>query len=194
MHIVSWNCRGLGNPMKAEAVKDLLRMEPSYILLLQETNIEEYVLLSLSQTKWKRNSGKAVSARGKEGLLAYSLRFSRNLLPQNIILAGDLNITLDPNEKKGGVWGKDPFLVLLESLILAWDLLDLKPKKGRYTWTNNRVGNANIVARLDQFLVQSTLMEGKHLISSKILPKITSDPQSHLTANRKRKGHGTYSL
>lgn len=63
----------------------------------------------------------------------------------------------------------------MESLILAWDLLDLKPNKGRYTWTNNRVGNANISAHLDQFLVQSTLMEGKHLISSKILPKITFD-------------------
>jgi len=85
--------------------------------------------------------------------------------PPNIILAGDLNIILDPKEKKGGVWGKDPLHVSVESLILAWDLLDLKPKKGHYTWTNNRVGNANIAARLDRFLVQSSLMEGNHLIS-----------------------------
>ena len=94
--------------------------------------------------------------------MAYSLRFPRNLLPPpNIILARDLNITLDPNEKKGGVWGKDPFHASVESLILAWDLLDLKPKKGRYTWTTNRVGNANISTRLDWFLVQNSLMEGK---------------------------------
>lgn len=46
--------------------------------------------------------------------------------PQNIILAGDLNITLDPNEKKGRVWGKDPFHASVESLILEWDLLDHK--------------------------------------------------------------------
>lgn len=85
--------------------------------------------------------------------------------PPKIILAGDLNITLDPKEKKDGVWGKDPFHVSVESLILSWDLLGFKPKKGRYTWTKNRVGNANIVARLDRFLVQSSLMDGKHLLS-----------------------------
>jgi len=53
--------------------------------------------------------------------------------PPNIILAGDLNINLDLKEKKGGFWGKDPFHVSVESLILAWDLLDLKSKKGHYT-------------------------------------------------------------
>ena len=56
--------------MKAEAIKDLLRMEPSDILLLQETKIEEDALLSLSRTKWKKNSGKAISARDTSGGLA----------------------------------------------------------------------------------------------------------------------------
>ena len=63
----------------------------------------------------------------------------------------------------------------MDSLIHARDLLDFKPKKGRYTWTNNRVGAASIYAHLDRFLVQISLMEGKILISSKILPKLTSD-------------------
>ena len=63
----------------------------------------------------------------------------------------------------------------MESLIKAWDLLDFKPNKGRYTWTNNRVGAASILACLDIFLVQSSLMDGNLLISSKILPKLTSD-------------------
>ena len=70
MQIASWNCRGLGNPKKVEAVKDLLRMEPSYILLLQETKIEEESLLSLSNSKWKKKAGKVVSARGSSGGLA----------------------------------------------------------------------------------------------------------------------------
>ena len=70
MQITSWNCRGLGNPKKAEAVKDLLRMEPSDILLLQETKISEDALLLLSKTKWKNNFGKDVSARGTSGGLA----------------------------------------------------------------------------------------------------------------------------
>ena len=70
MQTVSWNCRGLGNQTKAEAVKDLLKMVPSDILLLQETKIEEESLLLLSKTKWNLNSGKAISARGTFGGLA----------------------------------------------------------------------------------------------------------------------------
>ena len=67
MQIVSWNYRGLGNPIKDEAVKDLMRMAPSEILLLQQTKIEEEALLLLSKTKWKPTPGKAVSARGSCG-------------------------------------------------------------------------------------------------------------------------------
>ena len=70
MQITLWNCRGLGNPKKAEAVKDLLRMEPSDILLLQETKIAEDALLLLSKTKWKKNSGMVVNARATSGGLA----------------------------------------------------------------------------------------------------------------------------
>ena len=61
---------GLGNPFKADMIKDLLRMVPSDILLLQETKVEEEALLLLSKNKWKFNSGKAVSARGTCGGLA----------------------------------------------------------------------------------------------------------------------------
>ena len=63
MQINSWNYRGLGNNSKAEAIKDLLKLAPSEILLLQETKIEEEALLPIGKTKWKLNSGKAVSAR-----------------------------------------------------------------------------------------------------------------------------------
>ena len=40
--------------MKADAVKDLLIMNPSDILLLQETKIEEDTLISISRAKWKK--------------------------------------------------------------------------------------------------------------------------------------------
>ena len=70
MQIVSWNCRGLGNPIKAQAVKDLLKMVPSEILLLQETKIEEEAFLILRKNNWKFASGKAVSARVTCGGLA----------------------------------------------------------------------------------------------------------------------------
>ena len=67
MHITSWNCKGLGNPTKAKAVKDLLKMVSTDILLLQQTKIKEDPLLILSKSRWKLNTGKAVSARGTSG-------------------------------------------------------------------------------------------------------------------------------
>ena len=70
MQIISWNCRGLGNPIKAEAVKDLLRLIPSELCLLQETKIEEEGLLLLSKKKWKMNVGRVVSSGGTYGGLA----------------------------------------------------------------------------------------------------------------------------
>ena len=54
MIIVSWNCKGLGNPLKVEAVKDLIKRASLDILLLQETKIEEENILSLSKTNWKK--------------------------------------------------------------------------------------------------------------------------------------------
>ena len=67
MQFISWNCKGLGNPIKAQAVKDLLKMARVEILLLQETKIEEEALLLVSKNKWKLNGGKAVNARGTYG-------------------------------------------------------------------------------------------------------------------------------
>ena len=51
-----------------------------------------------------------------------------------------------------------------------WDLSDIKPKRGLFTWTKNIVGVDHIAARL----VQSSLLE-KRVITSKNLPKLTSD-------------------
>ena len=70
MQVTSWNRRGLGNPIKSKAIKDLMKMASSEILLLQETKIEEEALLLLSKSNWNLNAGKAVSARGSSGGLA----------------------------------------------------------------------------------------------------------------------------
>ena len=50
--------------MKPEAVKDILKIETLYILMLQETKIEGDTLLEINKQKWKKNVGKAISARG----------------------------------------------------------------------------------------------------------------------------------
>ena len=49
--------------------------------------------------------------------------------PSNIIVAGDLNISLSPSKKKGGVCGKDYFQATVEELIHVCNLNDFKPKK-----------------------------------------------------------------
>lgn len=58
MKLVSWNCKGLGNPSKAEAVKDLLKIETPKILMLQETNIEGETLLEINKLKWGKKCKK----------------------------------------------------------------------------------------------------------------------------------------
>ena len=70
MKITSWNCRGLGNPKKAEDMKYLMRMESTRILLLQETKIDKDVLYILRKTNQKMNTGIYVSARSTYGGLA----------------------------------------------------------------------------------------------------------------------------
>ena len=226
MRLVSWNSRGMGNPVKSEAVKDLLKIETPEILMLQETKIEGGSLLQISSNKWKKNAGKAISARGSFGGLAtlwaeeeFTLEssfdtqhwiytelhhkssklilslfnlyvpvlqvekkecwptladFIEIYTPLNIIVVGDLNLIFDSKEKRGGNNSKDQMLPLVEDLMHQWDLINIKSNQGLFTWTNNRARPDHIVARLDRFLVQSTLLDQK-VISSKNLLKLTSD-------------------
>jgi ribonuclease HI/exonuclease III len=93
----------------------------------------------------------------------------------NIILGGDFNVTLAQDEKRGGSIVRDPAREWVEDIATAWDLLDIKPTKGRYTWTNKRIGPGHIAARLDRFLVQSSFLVLGLKTTSKILPHSVSD-------------------
>eukprot|EP00253_Pinus_taeda_P031381 PITA_31381 len=202
MKLVSWNCRGLGNPAKIEAVKDLLKSEPTDILLLQETKIAGQALLEISKSNWKKSSSIAVNARGSSGEIIhlasklpislvnlyvpvnYSEKrdcwnslaaFLEQEIPNNIILAGDLNIVLKSKEKRGGTNSKDPMVGVVEELAQHWDLQYFNPIQGLFTWSNNRTGTYHISACLDRFLVQTSLLMNKKIITTKILPKLSSN-------------------
>eukprot|EP00253_Pinus_taeda_P012315 PITA_12315 len=95
--------------------------------------------------------------------------------PENIIIAGDLNVTLDIDEKKGGSIVRDPAREWVEDIMLGWDLEDIKLSSGKYTWSNKRTGPNHIAARLDRFLVHSSFLTSGLMASSKILPNLTSD-------------------
>eukprot|EP00253_Pinus_taeda_P004106 PITA_04106 len=227
MKYVSWNCRGLGNKLKEDALKDIVRMYSPEILLIQETKLEETSLLHASKTFWRKGIGSVASARGASGGIAtfwdssiYDLihkdssshwlltkllhkdsghqvsmfniyapvlpsekKFCWDSIlsylslnnPENIIIAGDMNVTLAVNEKKGGSPVRDPAREWVEDLMLGWELEDIKPTSGKFTWSNKRVGPNHIVVRLDRFLVQSSFLTCGLVASSKILPNSTSD-------------------
>jgi exonuclease III len=109
---------------------------------------------------------------------------------ENIILGGDLNVTLATEEKRGGSIVRDPAREWVEDLISAWDLMDIKPLRGRYTWTNKRVGPGHIAARLDRFLVQSSFLTLGLTTSSEILPHSTSDHKPISLEIKKEQGQG----
>ena len=45
-------------------------MEPTNILMLQETKIQGETLLDISKKKWQKNASKAISSRGSSGGIA----------------------------------------------------------------------------------------------------------------------------
>eukprot|EP00253_Pinus_taeda_P008795 PITA_08795 len=94
---------------------------------------------------------------------------------KNIIIAGDLNVTLAAEEKKGGSPVRDPAREWVEDIMISWDLEDIKPSAGKYTWSNKRLGPNHIPARLDRFLVQTSFLTSGLMASSKILPNCSSD-------------------
>jgi len=94
---------------------------------------------------------------------------------ENIILGGDLNLTLTASEKKGGSIVRDPAREWVEDIISDWELEDIRPTKGKYTWSNKRVGPGHIAVRLDRFLAQSTFMLLGLTLSSTILLHSVSD-------------------
>ena len=51
----------------------------------------------------------------------------------NLIVAGDFNLILHANEKRGGNFAHDPFRNHLEAIIQENELVDIIPKNRRYT-------------------------------------------------------------
>jgi exonuclease III len=105
-----------------------------------------------------------------------SLKLFLNLHnPENLVVAGDLNVTLSLAEKKGGSIVRDPAREWVEDLMLDWELEDISPINGKFTWSNKRIGPGHIAARLDRFLIHSSFLTLGLMATSKILPHYTSD-------------------
>lgn len=53
---------------------------------------------------------------------------------------------------------RDPAREWVEDLMQDWDLINIKPINGKFTWSNKRIGPGHIDARLNRFLVQSSVL------------------------------------
>lgn len=93
----------------------------------------------------------------------------------NVILAGDLNLILHANEKRGGNFLPDPFRSQLEELMSDHELMDIIPKNRKFTWNNRRLGPGNIMERLDRVLVNISLLSTFAAAYTNVLNSSTSD-------------------
>eukprot|EP00253_Pinus_taeda_P035660 PITA_35660 len=93
----------------------------------------------------------------------------------NIILAGDFNLILHTNEKRGGNFIHDPFRSQLEGIMSEHELVDIIPKNKKYTWNNRRIGPGNIMEPLDRVLVNISLLSSFAAGHTKILSATASD-------------------
>jgi hypothetical protein len=87
-----------------------------------------------------------------------------------LIIIRDFNTTLHSKVKRGGNMVCDPSREYLEDLISSLDLSDIKPKKSRYIWSNQRAQHGHIATHLDRFLVNNSYLEDNLSCSSFILP------------------------
>jgi hypothetical protein len=53
----------------------------------------------------------------------------------------------------------------MEDFTSSWDLIDIKLAKGTVTWSNNRTGDAHIMAKLDIFFIRNSLLNSALILS-----------------------------
>jgi hypothetical protein len=134
------------------------------VLLCRETRIKVYII----------NIYMPIRYMGKMGCWNSLFVAKDSLDLPSCIVASDFNTILYNSEKKGGSCVHDP-ICEMEDLILDWELSDVKPMKGKYTWSNKRSNPGQIVVRLDRFLIHNNFFLYSLSITSKIIPSVLSN-------------------
>jgi hypothetical protein len=57
----------------------------------------------------------------------------------------------------------------MKDIMYDWDLVDIDPKKGKYSWTNRRLWMRNIVSILYHFLIHCDFLLDNQVIPSHII-------------------------
>eukprot|EP00253_Pinus_taeda_P009779 PITA_09779 len=76
----------------------------------------------------------------------------------HLMLVGDMNFTLVPDDVWGGGRNMDPLSDYLKSCFLQWNLIDIPPSSPSHTWDNGRSGASYIAKRLDRVVLQSDII------------------------------------
>jgi hypothetical protein len=87
-----------------------------------------------------------------------------------LIFVGDFNTTLHVFEKRGIFLVRDSSREYMEDLVASYDLMDIKPPHGRFTWSNMRQGPGHIEVKLDLFLINSNIQEDSIVPLSCLIP------------------------
>jgi hypothetical protein len=82
---------------------------------------------------------------------------------KDLIIAGDLNLTLSSKEIWGDKAKTDPLATFFTSLFTKNALVDLEPAELLPTWRNGRAGSSGIEKRLNAFLISEDLLNPSHL-------------------------------
>ena len=78
--------------------------------------------------------------RDKKNLWTSLAALKDEMEGKEIIIAGDFNVTIAQDEKRGGSNVHDPYRENMEDLISDLDLINTPLKNGKYTWNNRRMG------------------------------------------------------
>ena len=84
----------------------------------------------------------------------------------NVILGGDLNLTLSEKENWVSLARHDGLGFFFVALFESKELIDLQPLKLTPTWRNNRSGEQAISKRLDRFLLSENLLSGSLIVKT----------------------------
>lgn len=94
---------------------------------------------------------------------------------ESLLLAGDMNFTLSPDECWGTGRKKDPLSDRIRMKLLNKNLVDIFPENMGPTWENGRMGSAFIAKRIDRFLIKANFIEKWGMPFSSIANEFLSD-------------------
>jgi hypothetical protein len=92
-----------------------------------------------------------------------------------IVLARDLNAMLELADKRGGVGRIERVQKDFQDFVANNDLCKIRPKSGKYTWTNQRASFSGIAKKLDRFFASEDLRQMQVLFESETLPFLASN-------------------